>query len=210
MPKEVDHATRRRELADAACRVIANSGLNATTLAQVAEESGWSIGSIRHYFAGKDELVAAALWRVGERVDERIRSRVGDRMGVTELRTAALELLPLDAERREEALVHLAFMAQAAVVPSLADASEDAARLLQEPLAARFAHAARTGELATDLDAENEAARLRVLLDGLAIQLVTSPRRTSKKWAQTLLDEHLASLKPTPARRRRSSTTTHR
>lgn len=36
---------------------------------------------------------------------------------MADLRTAAVELLPLDANRREEALVHLASMAQAAVVP---------------------------------------------------------------------------------------------
>ena len=60
MPKEVDHPARRRELADAACRVIARNGLAGTTLAHVAEESGWSIGSIRYYFPNKDELVAAA------------------------------------------------------------------------------------------------------------------------------------------------------
>ena len=60
MPKEVDHDARRRELADAASRVIARNGLSATTLAQVAEESGWSIGSIRYYFPNKDELIASA------------------------------------------------------------------------------------------------------------------------------------------------------
>jgi len=58
-----------------------------------------------------------------------------------DLRIAATELLPLDADRREDALVHLAFMAQAAVVPALADAAEGAAQRLQEPLAARIAHA---------------------------------------------------------------------
>ncbi len=68
VPKYVDHAARRRELADAACRVIARNGLAATTLADVAAESGWSIGSIRYYFPDKDTLVASALWRVGERV----------------------------------------------------------------------------------------------------------------------------------------------
>src|SRR3984885_5678578 len=117
MPKEVAHEPRRRELADAAIRVIARNGLSATTLAHVAEESGWSIGSIRYYFPNKDELIASALWRVGERVDERIRRRTAGGMSVADLRIAAAELLPLDASRREEALVYLAFMAQAAVVP---------------------------------------------------------------------------------------------
>jgi AcrR family transcriptional regulator len=122
MPKEVDHPARRRELADAACAVIARNGLAATTLADIAEESGWSIGSIRHYFPNKDELIASALWRVGERIDDRIRDRTAGGMSLNDLRITAAELLPLDADRREMALVYLAFMAQAAVVPALAAA----------------------------------------------------------------------------------------
>jgi AcrR family transcriptional regulator len=194
MPKEVDHPARRRELADAACRVIARNGLAATTLADVAEESGWSIGSIRHYFPNKDELVAAALWRVGERVDERIRQRTAGGMTLSDLRLAATELLPLDADRREMALVQLAFLAQAAVVPELADAAEGAAQRLQEPLAARLAYAVQAGELPAHLDAELEAERLRVLLDGLRLALATTPRRTSPSWALAVLDDHLSAL----------------
>jgi AcrR family transcriptional regulator len=201
VPKEVDHPARRRELADAACRVIARNGLAGTTLAHVAGESGWSIGSMRHYFPNKDELVASALWRVGERADERIRHRTAGGMTMAELRTAAVELLPLDAERREEALVHLAFMAHAAVVPALADAAEEAARQLQAPLAARIAHAIEAGELPAHRDAGHEAALLRVLLDGLAVELVTSPRQTSAEWALTVLDDHLSALAAGPERR---------
>jgi AcrR family transcriptional regulator len=199
VPKEVDHPARRRELADAACRVIARNGLGGTTLAHVAEESGWSIGSIRHYFPNKDELVAAALWRVGERIDERIRQRTAGGMTLNDLRTTAAELLPLDADRREMGLVQLAFLAQAAVVPELAAAAEDAAQRLQEPLAARIAHAVQTGELPAHLDAEDEAERLRVLLDGLRLQFVTTPRRTSARWALAVLDDYFAALAAAPA-----------
>jgi AcrR family transcriptional regulator len=201
VPKEVDHPARRRELADAACRVIARNGLAATTLADVAAESGWSIGSIRHYFPNKDELIAAALWRVGERVDDRIRRGTAGGMTVGDLRIAATELLPLDASRREEALVHLAFIAQAAVVPELSGAAEGAAQRLQEPLAARIAYAAKAGELPADVDAEYEAARLRALLDGLRLQLVTTPLHASAGWALAVLDEHLTALAARPGRR---------
>lgn len=78
-------------------------------------------------------------------------------------------------------MVHLAFMAQASVAGALADAAEDAARRLQEPLVVRIAQAKQAGELPPDLDPEHEATRLRVLLDGLAVQLVTEPRRTSAR-----------------------------
>lgn len=195
MPRTVDHHSRQRELADAACRVIARNGLAGTTLADVAAESGWSIGSMRHYFSNKDELITAALWRVGERIDERITRRTAGGMTMAELRVASLELLPLDANRREEAKVHLAFMAQAAVVPALAEAADEAIRRLHKPLRTRIAHAMHIGELPADLDPDREATRLRLLFDGLAIQIVTTPRRGSTKWAVALLDEHLAALR---------------
>ena len=199
MPKEVDHPARRRELADAACRAIASNGLAGTTLADVADESGWSIGSIRYYFPNKDELVASALWRAGERVDERIRRRTAGGMTMNDLRIAAIELLPLNAEAREDSLVYLAFLAQAAVVPALADAAEGAAQRLQEPLAARIAHLVQSGELPAHLDAEDQAARLRVLLDGLRLQLITTPRQTPASWALAILDDHLTALLGPPA-----------
>jgi len=81
--------------------------------------------------------------------------------------------------RREEALVHLAFMAQAAMPPALADAAEDAARRLQVLLTARDAHAMQTSEPASRR--RTRSPRLRLLLDGLAIQLVTTQRRNSAK-----------------------------
>jgi AcrR family transcriptional regulator len=207
VPKEVDHAARRRELADAACRVIARNGLAGTTLAHAADESGWSIGSIRYYFPNKDELLAAALFRVGERIDDRIRRRTAGGMAMDDLRIAATELLPLDADRREMSVVYLAFLAQAAVTPELREVAEGAAQRLQEPLAARIAALVQAGELPPYLDAEHEAALLRVLLDGLRLQLVTTPRRATAGWALAMLDDHLARLAaaPVPTRRRPGS-----
>jgi AcrR family transcriptional regulator len=196
MPKEVDHQARQRQLADAACRVIGRQGLAGATLAQVAEESGWSIGSMRHYFPSKNELLASALWRLGERIDERIRRRTAGGMSLADLRTAALELLPLDASRRDESRVLLAFLAQAAVVPELAAAADDAAQRLQEPLTARIAHAIQARELPAHLNPEHEATRLQLLIYGLMVHLATTttPPRHLAKWAQAILDEHIATL----------------
>lgn len=47
---------------------------------------------------------------------------------------------------------------------------------------------------AEHLDAERAAARLRVLLDGLRLQLVTAPRHTSAEWAMAVLDDYLTAL----------------
>jgi hypothetical protein len=120
-------------------------------------------------------------------------------MTLADLRVAAAELLPLDADRREESRVWLAFMAQATVEPALADAADSVAQRLQTPLAARIAHAVQAGDLRADVDPEHEATRLRLLLDGLTLQLVTTPRRISSKLALRILDDHLAALAARPA-----------
>ena len=138
---------------------------------------------------------------MGERIDERIRRRTAGGMSLADLRTAALELLPLDTSRREESRVLLAFLAQAAVVPELAAAADDAAQRLQEPLTARIAHAIQAGELPAHLDPEHEAIRLQLLIYGLMVELATTttPRRHLAKWAQAILDEHIAALAAAPA-----------
>jgi len=38
-----------------------------------------------------------------------------------------------------------------------------------------------------------------VLLDGLRLQLLTTPRRTSAQWVLTVLDDHFAALAASPA-----------
>lgn len=194
MPKEVDHDARRRELAEAAGRVIARDGLAGATLALVAAESGWSIGSIRHYFPTKNDLLTSALSRVGERLDARIRRRTAGGMCLADLRKACVEFLPLDANRRDQSRIWLAFVAQAAVSPELADVAEQVARDIQAPFVARFESAIRTGELPPHLDPAREATRLRLLLDGLEVHLAMAPSQTSRRQALAFLDEHLAAL----------------
>src|ERR687886_364195 len=68
MPKRVDHQQRRRELADAVWRVVAREGLDGTSLQLVADQAGWSIGSLRHYFASKAELLPVDTARREEAV----------------------------------------------------------------------------------------------------------------------------------------------
>jgi AcrR family transcriptional regulator len=113
MPKRVDHQQRRRDLADAVWRVVAHKGLDGTSLQLVADQAGWSIGSLRHYFASKAELLVFALGQAGERIEERIGRLPTSGTALGRLRAVVAELLALDTARREEALVWLAFIARA-------------------------------------------------------------------------------------------------
>jgi len=92
-------------------------------------------------------------------------------------------------------------LAQAAVVPELAAAADDAAQRLHEPFSARIAHAIQAGELPAHLDPGHEAIRLQLLIFGLMVELATTttPRRHLATWAQAILDDHIAALAAAPA-----------
>ena len=61
MPKVVDVEARREELAAAAARVIARSGIASASMREVAAEAGWTTGTLVHYFRNKRELLRFTL-----------------------------------------------------------------------------------------------------------------------------------------------------
>ncbi|HWT95113.1 MAG TPA: TetR family transcriptional regulator C-terminal domain-containing protein, partial [Solirubrobacteraceae bacterium] len=119
MPKHVDHDQRRDELADAVWRLVVREGVEAASLRRVAAEAGWSVGSVRHYFATQHELLTFAMELVVTRATARLQTTPP---GPDAPATAAAllgQLLPLDDERRAEMQVWLAFSTRAAVDPAL-------------------------------------------------------------------------------------------
>jgi AcrR family transcriptional regulator len=150
---------------------------------------------MRHYFATKAELLAFALGHAAERIEERIGRLPGGGTELERLREVVAELLPLDAARREEALVWLAFIARAVVDPTLAPGAEDVWRQLHEPLVRRLEAAVGQGELPAHLDPEREAVRLQALIDGLVVHLVSAPGHAPPELATAVIDDHLAALR---------------
>ncbi len=60
----------RRELVEAAVRVVSRGGLKSMTYRSVASEAGVSHGLVRHYFGNLDELLAVAMEDVVSRAME--------------------------------------------------------------------------------------------------------------------------------------------
>lgn len=115
MPRLADHDARRRQITDAATRVVAAEGLEATTFKRVAVEAGVSIRLVQYYFGDKatllrmtlESVIGAAAARFGSELD-----RLGSGHSADEALLAIVrELLPADAPRRREAVVLLAFHA---------------------------------------------------------------------------------------------------
>ncbi len=109
MPKIVDHAKRRDDIALVACRVVATHGFEQATVARIAKETGYTTGMIAHYYESKQEIILAALRLILRRIEERLTQRTDP---PADLLTVLCEALPLDSHRYTECAFWTAFWGQ--------------------------------------------------------------------------------------------------
>ncbi|MGH3097222.1 MAG: TetR/AcrR family transcriptional regulator [Streptosporangiales bacterium] len=197
MSRVVDHDKRRRDLGEAVRRVIVRDGVDGASVRTVAQEAGVSAGSLRHYFGTQAELLAFAMRQVDARVRARI-ARIDPEGAPAELVLRyCVEVLPLDDERRTEAEVWFAFTGAGLSDPALHQVRDETDAGMHELCSSLTWSLVHAGLLAGDR-AEVEANRLWALLDGLALQLLLSPGRTTPDGALVVLRHHLADLLARP------------
>ncbi|HEX9404140.1 MAG TPA: TetR family transcriptional regulator C-terminal domain-containing protein [Steroidobacteraceae bacterium] len=110
MPKIVDHAQRRDEIAHVACQVVANYGFEQATVARIARAAGYTTGMVAHYYESKQAIILAALRLILFRIEERL-TRERD-AGEADLLEVLSEALAIDAQRFTECAFWMAFWGQ--------------------------------------------------------------------------------------------------
>jgi AcrR family transcriptional regulator len=195
VPKLVDHDLRRAEIAQAVFRLVAERGLEALTIRDVAVEAGWSTGVLAHYFEDKDALLAFAFVRVAERINQRIDAIPPTGDPLERLRAGLLELVPLDAERRSECQIWFGFLGRALAKPELAAIqgalyAEWRARLEQS-----IAEAQQAGLVRADVQPADEASELAALVDGLSLQALFAPDEIDPERLGRLVEARLDQLR---------------
>ncbi|MGS2647158.1 TetR family transcriptional regulator C-terminal domain-containing protein [Streptosporangium sp. LJ11] len=198
MPRLVDHDRRRAELGEAAIRVILREGLAGVTVRGVAAEAGWSTGSLRHYFGNQHELQAYVVRATTDALRRRVLPRVQRPRtrgsAVERIATIVEEMLPLDAERREEYALWSAIVEWERRHPPEGGSVtwSDQRALYRQCVAVLRGHESiREPDRATvphpDAQVELWAALLHTFVDGLAAQIVNTPGEVSAGTAARLL-----------------------
>jgi AcrR family transcriptional regulator len=187
------HDERRREIADAVLAVVADAGLAAVSLNEVAAKARVSAGRVQHYFRSKTELIGAAFERGNALAAARIRNLVGEQDldaadPRTVLTTVLTQLLPHDDATRTHMRVRQFFNAQALADPAIADQIRDRYDTFHRDLADLVA---RIDPSLADR-AEQTAVRLAALTEGLAYYVLIDACSTTA--ARDLLLAELAKV----------------
>ena len=183
MPKIVDHEERRRAIAAAAMEAVADRGLDAVKLMDVARAAGVTTGAIAHYFPDKDAVLAAALDEVCRRLFAEM-----EPTGTTVTIASLAEVLPTTPEKQRDWRVWLAYWGQAPYSDTLrsihaqyyadieAALMDDLSGLADDPRRTAAAIIAAVDGIGTRVLMEPDAwpaDRQRALLDTLVGPLLT-------------------------------------
>ncbi|SFX81226.1 TetR/AcrR family transcriptional regulator (plasmid) [Streptomyces atratus] len=196
MPRQVDHVSRRRLIAEAVCHLADERGLEGVTLRDVAARAQVSMGAVQRCFRTKEEMLVFALGHISERISERVQARLvrsPAQSADTALGHAATEISLLREEHRAEARVWLAFVAQAAVSKALARVLKANYAALQEAFTRLISEAG-----VVSLDPQREARTLLALADGLTTHVLIG--HLTPQEAHDVLHAHLAGLWEQPVR----------
>ena len=196
MPKRVDHDGRRREIADATWRLVAERGLDAVTMREISAALGVANGSLAHYFPGRDAIVEAAFRLVVDTADARVDTRVAGLTGVAALRALCHEVLPLDGPRLLEARAVVAFRQRALVDAGLAAVVVEAVAGWRRRIGSFLRDGRRAGEVVSPFPDEVLTEQVLSLISGAQDLAVLTPGATRARLQAQVLEAFLAGLAP--------------
>lgn len=170
VPKQVDHEQRRRQIADALWRVVGSGGFDAVSLRRVAAAAGISMGLVQHYFGSREQMLGFAMDEVEERVGRRWAAELARLPDPPPPRAAVraflVQVLPLDATRRDEAFSLFAFVAEGVRAGPIGDRMRTGMAQLHEFVTAQV------GAAGAVPDPGLAATTLIAVADGLAAHLL--------------------------------------
>ena len=188
MPRIIDRDARREEIAEAVWAVIVDQGIAAVSIRTVAARAGLAVGSVRHVFPTRDELVEFAAELMIRRTTERLLALDAPQDPLEYSLALCRALLPLEADSRAEFEVNLALIAEAPAVPRLEAIRDDAYRGLGDLCRNLLSHA--LGLEPAEVP-DLRVRRLHALIDGLGLHLLTESGAADPDWAMDLLRAEL-------------------
>lgn len=163
----------------------------------IAAEAGFANGAIKPYFQSKNDLLLATYFHIYESTNSRVRCRVTGQSGLAALEGFAREVLPVNSELHDEAVVFLAFLGELAHTPDHLPGSRESMEGWRTWIQQWLAEAKDAAEIGRLVDVEAEANVFLTLLIGAQPLRVLDGDHFTFETMSTLLQRHLQLLRAT-------------
>ncbi|MFW5419531.1 TetR family transcriptional regulator C-terminal domain-containing protein [Nocardiopsis sp. CNT-189] len=181
---------RRRQITDAAWRLIAERGYHSVRIADIAEACGTSSAAIHYHFPTLRDLLDETLRSSVKQAFDR---QVAALHGIADARERLHRLidlqLPAPGHLALEWSIWLQVWTESTLHPELRDLHAASYQRWHDTIARTLRDGAAAGVFRAELDAEAMTVRLTALIDGLGIQVLTGrPGRTAERMRTVLTD----------------------
>ncbi len=178
-------------LLDAARGVIAERGLHATTIRDIAAAGGVAVGTVTYHFSGIEEVLAGVLEDETTGYSAAIWSRAATAVTGLDGLTALIDgLVASDDRTREHWKLWLDFWALAAHYPQYSTWQSRVYRDLHQLTQDILTRGQADGSLVVG-DPAGEAVEFIALLDGLVVQAYLPQSRLSPRRARSMLHHYV-------------------
>lgn len=183
---------RLTEAVGAAQRIIERDGVAAVSVRNVATEASMSVGSLRHIFPQHEDLLVAVMSHTVEAARKNVQAVLEqaekEKWETQKLVLALLaEVLPFEAQTRTDFLAQLAILLANPDNPGIVAARREVSVGLDQ-LCGRIVELVGAG-VGKKKEQERKATRLRLLIDGLALNLLEGREWSREDVNQMLIDE---------------------
>ena len=181
---------RREQILDAARVCFLSKGLHNTSMQDLIQEAGLSVGAVYRYFKSKDEIIVAIAGTVVGNVQEHIDGVAARRLPLADSMALVLEAIEHQLGPGGFLPVALQVWSEASIDPTIGAIVKDRYEALRSSMRVLVVHAVESGELPATTDVDAVAAVYYGMLPGYALQRVltgTPDKQAYMRGVRTLL-----------------------
>jgi AcrR family transcriptional regulator len=177
-----EHLTARREQILAAARTcFLSKGLHNTSMQDLIQEAGLSVGAVYRYFKSKHEIINAIAATVAGGLQRHIEAVAAERLPLAESLERILDAVDVQLGPEGNLPIALQIWAEATLDPAIGEIVRERYSGMRQGFQAVVEHLIDSGDLPADTDVEGVTAAFYSFLPGYAMQrlLTGSPDRAT-------------------------------
>lgn len=176
--KQTESKLSRDDIISAVAHLIAEEGLENLTMRHIAKQVGCSVGTLPHYFSGKEDIVIAALNWSSDRIMTRLSAMPPSEINLENLYTLMSASMPLTDLSDIEWRVRMSLWDYAVTNEDTRDTVHAISKVANEILVELIAYLQSVGEVRKELNQEATALAIYQMCIGAGFTMLHTPMDT--------------------------------
>jgi len=176
--KQTESKLSRDDIISAVAHLIAEEGLENLTMRHIAKQVGCSVGTLPHYFSGKEDIVIAALNWSSDRIMTRLSAMPPSEINLENLYTLMSASMPLTDLSDIEWRVRMSLWDYAVTNEDTRDTVHAISKVSNEILVELIAYLQSVGEVRKELNQEATALAIYQMCIGAGFTMLHTPMDT--------------------------------